>query len=113
MEPQHPPAQVGSSGLRLPSRPGADSRHGASYPGTIAVGEGAEIKGRPCLFPPPQIQETSEILENGEEAVGPVPSRDRMLSSSSSVSSLNSSTVREGRESAEGGLGVTSPYPDA
>lgn len=49
---------------------------------------------RPCHFPPPQIQAVSEILENGEETPGPGPSLDRMLSSSSSVSSLNS-TVRE------------------
>ncbi|KAM7098379.1 synaptotagmin-like protein 1 isoform 1-T2 [Molossus nigricans] len=39
---------------------------------------------------PAQIQEASEILENGEEAPEPSPSLDRMLSSSSSVSSLNS-----------------------
>ncbi|CAH6790999.1 Sytl1 [Phodopus roborovskii] len=40
-----------------------------------------------------QIQATSEIQENGEEAPGLGPSLDRMLSSSSSVSSLNSSTL--------------------
>lgn len=34
------------------------------------------------------------MLENGEETPGPDPSFDRMLSSSSSMSSLNSSTVR-------------------
>nr|KAF6508418.1 synaptotagmin like 1 [Rousettus aegyptiacus] len=39
---------------------------------------------------PVQIQAVSEILENGEETPGPGPSLDRMLSSSSSVSSLNS-----------------------
>ncbi|XP_036888911.1 synaptotagmin-like protein 1 [Sturnira hondurensis] len=42
---------------------------------------------------PAQIQAMSEILENGEEAPEPGPSLDRMLSSSSSVSSLNSSTL--------------------
>ncbi|KAM5321767.1 synaptotagmin-like protein 1 isoform 1-T2 [Glossophaga mutica] len=42
---------------------------------------------------PAQIQAMSEILENGEEAPEPSPSLDRMLSSSSSVSSLNSSTL--------------------
>ncbi|XP_037005636.2 synaptotagmin-like protein 1 [Artibeus jamaicensis] len=42
---------------------------------------------------PSQIQAMSEILENGEEAPEPGPSLDRMLSSSSSVSSLNSSTL--------------------
>lgn len=40
-----------------------------------------------------QIQAATEILENGEEAPGPGLSLDRMLSSSSSVSSLNSSTL--------------------
>uniref|UniRef100_G1NWE2 Synaptotagmin like 1 n=1 Tax=Myotis lucifugus TaxID=59463 RepID=G1NWE2_MYOLU len=43
---------------------------------------------------PAQSQAASKILENGEEAPGPGPSLDRVLSSSSSVSSLNSSTVR-------------------
>ncbi|XP_023558761.1 LOW QUALITY PROTEIN: synaptotagmin-like protein 1 [Octodon degus] len=42
---------------------------------------------------PAQIRVASEILENGEEAPGPGPSLDRMLSSSSSVSSLTSSTL--------------------
>ncbi|XP_003364478.1 synaptotagmin-like protein 1 [Equus przewalskii] len=42
---------------------------------------------------PAQTQAAAEILENGEEAPGPGPSLDRMLSSSSSVSSLNSSTL--------------------
>lgn len=62
-----------------------------------AVAGGAEWGtgiGGPPHFPPPQTQEASEILENGEEAPGPDPSLDRMLSSSSSTSSLNSSTVR-------------------
>lgn len=40
---------------------------------------------------PAQTQAASKILENGEEAPG--PSLDRVLSSSSSVSSLNSSTL--------------------
>ncbi|XP_077631773.1 synaptotagmin-like protein 1 isoform X2 [Crocuta crocuta] len=45
--------------------------------------------------PPPavQTQAAPQILENGEEAPGLGPSLDRMLSSSSSVSSLNSSTL--------------------
>uniref|UniRef100_A0A8C6N2P6 Synaptotagmin-like protein 1 n=1 Tax=Mus spicilegus TaxID=10103 RepID=A0A8C6N2P6_MUSSI len=42
---------------------------------------------------PTPAQATSKILENGEEAPGLGPSLDRMLSSSSSVSSLNSSTL--------------------
>lgn len=94
MEPQPYPAQVGRSGLRLLSRLGADYGLGASRPGQSAVCQGARKWGRPCHFSPPQIQAVSEILENGEEAPGPGPSLDRMLSSSSSVSSLNS-TVRE------------------
>ncbi|XP_013375071.1 PREDICTED: LOW QUALITY PROTEIN: synaptotagmin-like protein 1 [Chinchilla lanigera] len=66
-----------------------------------------EFKPKPELEPSPgarkaaeeprpgsaQIEVASEILENGEEAPGPGPSLDRMLSSSSSVSSLNSSTL--------------------
>lgn len=43
--------------------------------------------------PAAQIKATSEIQENGEEAPGLGPSLNRMLSSSSSVSSLNSSTL--------------------
>lgn len=51
-------------------------------------------RGRPCRFSPLQTKTTSKILENGEEAPGLGPSLDHMLSSSSSVSSLNSSTVK-------------------
>lgn len=101
MEPQPPPAQVGGSGLRLLSKPGADSGQGWSRPGSSAVGEWVGKRGCPCHFPPPQIQAASEIQENGEDALGPGPSLDRMLSSSSSVCSLNSSTVR-GRGTAWG-----------
>ncbi|XP_036032964.1 synaptotagmin-like protein 1 [Onychomys torridus] len=50
----------------------------------------AERESWPSLA---QIKVTSEIQENGEEAPGLGPSLDRMLSSSSSVSSLNSSTL--------------------
>uniref|UniRef100_A0A8C2VL16 Synaptotagmin-like protein 1 n=1 Tax=Chinchilla lanigera TaxID=34839 RepID=A0A8C2VL16_CHILA len=54
-----------------------------------------EFKPKPELEPSPGARKAvaSEILENGEEAPGPGPSLDRMLSSSSSVSSLNSSTL--------------------
>ncbi|KAF6345786.1 synaptotagmin like 1 [Rhinolophus ferrumequinum] len=52
--------------------------------------------------PPAQIQAASEILENGEDALGPGPSLDRMLSSSSSVSSLNSSTLSGSQMSLSG-----------
>lgn len=49
----------------------------------------------PDHFSSLQIKVTSEIQENGEEAPGLGPSLNRMLSSSSSVSSLNSSTVKD------------------
>lgn len=52
-------------------------------------------RGCPYHFSPLQIKATSEIQENGEEAPGLGPSLNRMLSSSSSVSSLNSSTVKD------------------
>ncbi|XP_057557805.1 synaptotagmin-like protein 1 isoform X2 [Hippopotamus amphibius kiboko] len=52
--------------------------------------------------PPVQTQAASEILENGEEASGPNPSFDRMLSSSSSTSSLNSSTLSGSQMSLSG-----------
>ncbi|XP_077006784.1 synaptotagmin-like protein 1 isoform X3 [Tamandua tetradactyla] len=44
----------------------------------------------------------AQTLENGEEAPGPGPSFDRMLSSSSSVSSLNSSTLSGSQMSLSG-----------
>ncbi|XP_032469029.1 synaptotagmin-like protein 1 isoform X1 [Phocoena sinus] len=52
--------------------------------------------------PPAQTQEASEILENGEEAPGPDLSLDRVLSSSSSTPSLNSSTLSSSRTSLSG-----------
>ncbi|XP_047648766.1 synaptotagmin-like protein 1 isoform X3 [Phacochoerus africanus] len=60
---------------------------------------GAEEEPQPR---PAQTQEASEILENGEEAPGPDPSLDRMLSSSSSMSSLNSSTLSGSQMSLSG-----------
>lgn len=62
---------------------------------TCTVQGGPEKQGVPLSPLPLQIQATSEIQENGEEAPGLGPSLDRMLSSSSSVSSLNSSTVKD------------------
>ncbi|XP_008834995.1 synaptotagmin-like protein 1 [Nannospalax galili] len=71
----------------------------APGPGRVQVAEAdpeldpvqrAEPEPQP---PPAQIEVTSEILENGEETPGLDPSLDRMLSTSSSVSSLNSSTL--------------------
>lgn len=51
---------------------------------------------------PAQIKTTSKVLENGEETLGLGPSLDRMLSSSSSVSSLNSSTLSGSLKSLSG-----------
>lgn len=51
---------------------------------------------------PAQIKTTSKVLENGEETPGLGPSLDRMLSSSSSVSSLNSSTLSGSLKSLSG-----------
>uniref|UniRef100_H0XCI6 Synaptotagmin-like protein 1 n=1 Tax=Otolemur garnettii TaxID=30611 RepID=H0XCI6_OTOGA len=69
-------------------------------PGQVDVQVGAEeAEARPAplgeaLLPSAaQTKATSKILENGEDAPGSGPSLDRMLSSSSSVSSLNSSTL--------------------
>lgn len=95
------PAQVGRNSSRLFPRPGADSSV------LKGVGTGREppphpalcpclVQGsNPCHFSPFQPKTTSQVLENGEEVPGPGPSLDRMLSSSSSVSSLNSSTVKD------------------
>ncbi|XP_055979384.1 synaptotagmin-like protein 1 [Sorex fumeus] len=52
--------------------------------------------------PPAQNQAASEAHENGEETPGRCPSLDRMLSSSSSVSSLNSSTLSGSQMSLSG-----------
>lgn len=54
------------------------------------------------LPPPTQTQLASQNLENGEDASGPSRSLDRMLSSSSSVSSLNSSTLSGSQMSLSG-----------
>ncbi|XP_012666851.1 synaptotagmin-like protein 1 [Otolemur garnettii] len=67
-------------------------------PGQVDVQVGAEeAEARPAplgeALLPSAAQATSKILENGEDAPGSGPSLDRMLSSSSSVSSLNSSTL--------------------
>nr|XP_014988113.2 synaptotagmin-like protein 1 isoform X1 [Macaca mulatta] len=107
-EPRPPQAQVGGSGPRLLSRSGADSGRGAllpraaSRPRPRALGAGAGKEGAPRHLPPLQTKAESQILENGEEAPGPDPSLDRMLSSSSSVSSLNSSTLSGSQMSLSG-----------
>lgn len=62
-------------------------------------GQEAEQESWPT---PAQIKTTSKVLENGEETPGLGPSLDRMLSSSSSVSSLNSSTLSGSLKSLSG-----------
>lgn len=97
-----PPAQVGGSGHRLLSRPGADFGWGAPLPeaascagpGKAAGGEGVRRAPGHLVTSLPETQAASEMLENGERPRGPDPSFGRMLSSSSSMSNLNSSTVR-------------------
>uniref|UniRef100_A0A8C2NEN6 Synaptotagmin like 1 n=1 Tax=Capra hircus TaxID=9925 RepID=A0A8C2NEN6_CAPHI len=67
--------------------------------------EGRGLRGRPghlVTYSPPETQAASEMLENGEETPGPDPSFDRMLSSSSSMSSLNSSTLSGSQMSLSG-----------
>uniref|UniRef100_A0ABI7YZY7 Synaptotagmin like 1 n=1 Tax=Felis catus TaxID=9685 RepID=A0ABI7YZY7_FELCA len=77
--------------------PQAQEAPGPGAPQVYAVEADPEPKPRSRGEEPPpttaQTQAAPEILENGEEAPGPGPSLDRMLSSSSSVSSLNSSTL--------------------
>uniref|UniRef100_I3MMJ5 Synaptotagmin-like protein 1 n=1 Tax=Ictidomys tridecemlineatus TaxID=43179 RepID=I3MMJ5_ICTTR len=79
-----------------------------SCPGQRAVGDPAlarEARGRrgcPGHFTPLQTEMASEILQNGEEDPGRGPSLDRMLSSSSSVSSLSSSTLSSSQMSLSG-----------
>uniref|UniRef100_A0A2K6FCE2 Synaptotagmin like 1 n=1 Tax=Propithecus coquereli TaxID=379532 RepID=A0A2K6FCE2_PROCO len=57
---------------------------------------------RELLPPPAQTKAARKILENGEEAPASGPAPDRMLSSSSSVSSLNSSTLSGSQMSLSG-----------
>ncbi|XP_020034566.1 synaptotagmin-like protein 1 isoform X1 [Castor canadensis] len=73
---------------------------GAPGSGAVQVDTEADPEPKPAPgagkepWPAPaQTEVASEILENGEEALGHGPSLNRMLSSSSSVSSLNSSTL--------------------
>ncbi|XP_058409340.1 synaptotagmin-like protein 1 [Diceros bicornis minor] len=77
----------------------------------VDAAEGADpVPEPPSLSPgkeepqprPAQTQAAAEILENGEEGPRPGPSLDRMLSSSSSVSSLNSSTLSGSQMSLSG-----------
>ncbi|XP_019505675.1 PREDICTED: synaptotagmin-like protein 1 isoform X4 [Hipposideros armiger] len=81
----------------------------APGPGGAQVYEEADPEPKPPSgeevepqHPPAQAQAASEILENGEETLGPGPSLDRMLSSSSSMSSLNSSTLSGSQMSLSG-----------
>lgn len=81
---------------------------GLKHPPVVA-GEEADPEMQPPSMgkvepqtPPAQTQAASEMLENGEETPGPDPSFDRMLSSSSSMSSLNSSTLSGSQMSLSG-----------
>ncbi|XDB47377.1 hypothetical protein AB1E18_000974 [Capra hircus] len=81
---------------------------GLRHPPVVA-GEEADPEMQPPSMgevepqtPPAQTQAASEMLENGEETPGPDPSFDRMLSSSSSMSSLNSSTLSGSQMSLSG-----------
>uniref|UniRef100_A0A8C5KBT0 Synaptotagmin-like 1 n=1 Tax=Jaculus jaculus TaxID=51337 RepID=A0A8C5KBT0_JACJA len=72
--------------------PGQEAVQVAAADAELESAPGAEPE--PELRPPPaQTRETPEILHNGQEATGLGPPPDRVLSSSSSVSSLNSSTL--------------------
>lgn len=73
-----------------PEAPGQGGVQVAEADPELDPGQEAEQESRPT---PAQTKTTSKIVENGEEAPGLGPSLDRMLSSSSSVSSLNSSTL--------------------
>lgn len=90
---EEPPAQEapGPADVQVPAAEEADPEPKPP--------SGAEEEPQPR---PAQTQEASEILENGEEAPGPDPSLDRMLSSSSSMSSLNSSTLSGSQMSLSG-----------
>ncbi|KAK1340319.1 hypothetical protein QTO34_018887 [Cnephaeus nilssonii] len=85
------PAQVGGAARGGPQDPErSESGERAVRPSAVGAGRGKQ--GAPDTLPP-QVQAASKIVENGEEAPAPGPSLDRVLSSSSSVSSLNSSTA--------------------
>ncbi|XP_045332194.1 synaptotagmin-like protein 1 [Leopardus geoffroyi] len=96
-EPDSPSPYVPLKTSEHEEEPQAQEAPGPGAPQVYAVEADPEPKPRSRGEEPPpttaQTQAAPEILENGEEAPGPGPSLDRMLSSSSSVSSLNSSTL--------------------
>ncbi|XP_046938635.1 synaptotagmin-like protein 1 isoform X3 [Lynx rufus] len=96
-EPDSPSPYVPLKTSEHEEEPQAQEAPGPGAPQVYAVEADPEPKPRSRRQEPPpttaQTQAAPEILENGEEAPGPGPSLDRMLSSSSSVSSLNSSTL--------------------
>ncbi|XP_040322291.1 synaptotagmin-like protein 1 [Herpailurus yagouaroundi] len=96
-EPDSPSPYVPLKTSEHEEEPQAQEAPGPGAPQVYAVEADPEPKPRSRGEEPPpttaQTQVAPEILENGEEAPGPDPSLDRMLSSSSSVSSLNSSTL--------------------
>ncbi|XP_043430116.1 synaptotagmin-like protein 1 [Prionailurus bengalensis] len=96
-EPDSPSPYVPLKTSEQEEEPQAQEAPGPGAPQVYAVEADPEPKPRSRGEEPPpttaQTQAAPEILENGEEAPGPGPSLDRMLSSSSSVSSLNSSTL--------------------
>ncbi|XP_026915755.1 synaptotagmin-like protein 1 isoform X2 [Acinonyx jubatus] len=96
-EPDSPSPYVPLKTSEHEEEPQAQEAPGPGAPQVYAVEADPEPKPLSRGEEPPpttaQTQAAPEILENGEEAPGPDPSLDRMLSSSSSVSSLNSSTL--------------------
>ncbi|XP_058574451.1 synaptotagmin-like protein 1 isoform X2 [Neofelis nebulosa] len=96
-EPDSPSPYVPLKTSEHEEEPQAQEAPGPGAPQVYAVEADPEPKPRSRGEEPPpttaQTQAAPEILENGEETPGPGPSLDRMLSSSSSVSSLNSSTL--------------------
>ncbi|XP_037683960.1 synaptotagmin-like protein 1 isoform X1 [Choloepus didactylus] len=106
-DPQEKLSEAEGPSLPSPSAPRKVSDHEAEPKAQEAPGlGGAQVnaeeadpepepasRGEEPRPSPAQTEAASETLENGEEAPGPGPSLDRMLSSSSSVSSLNSSTL--------------------
>lgn len=85
-------------GTQEAPRPGGEQVRGEEEASPQPRSRGAEEP----TPPPAQTQATSETLENGDETPGRCPSLDRMLSSSSSVSSLNSSTLSGSQMSLSG-----------
>uniref|UniRef100_A0A8B9X7S3 Synaptotagmin like 1 n=1 Tax=Bos mutus grunniens TaxID=30521 RepID=A0A8B9X7S3_BOSMU len=82
--------------------PQAEEAPDLEHPLVIAGEEADPEMQPPSMGEAAQTQAASEMLENGEENPGPDSSFDRMLSSSSSMSSLNSSTLSGSQMSLSG-----------